>query len=88
MLYLPILKGAPSIDFVMYTCPTFIKGLQSCLRFLSTKTVEYFVVVFSNNILVFEVLYGNFEKYSKENILAAVFIQENHFGFYHTCTSV
>ena len=82
MLYLPILKGAPSIDFAMYTCPTFIKGLQSCLQGLSTmKTVKNVVYFF---LTIFQSLKFNmviFLKYSTESNLAAVFIQETHFKF-------
>ena len=86
MLYLPILKGAPSIDFVMYTCPTFIKGLQSCLRVLSTKKVE-------NVIYFFQTVFQSLKNYmvilcSIESNLAAIFIQENLFQFPSTCTSV
>ena len=85
MLYLPILKGAPSIDFVMYTCPTFIKGLQSCLRVLSTKTVK--------NVIFFQTIFQSLKYYmvilcSIESNLAAIFIQENLFQFPSTCTSV
>ena len=81
MLYLPILKGAPSIDFAMYTCPTFIKGLQSCLQGFSTKTVKNVVYFF---LTIFQSLKFNmviFSKFSTESNLAAVFIQETHFKF-------